>query len=73
MAPKLFILTVECIKSILLSFEISKEIALFIHLNGISKMTKTLLSFNLDRDKLEDELRKYYLIRLIDGDSERDE
>lgn len=73
MAPKLFTLTVECIKSILLSFDISKEIAFFIHLNGIGKMTKTLLSFNLDRDRLEEELRKYYLIRLIEGDSDRDE
>jgi len=43
MAPKLFQLTVDGIKIHLLSFDISLEIAKYIHLNGPTSTTKSLL------------------------------
>lgn len=63
-APKLYEVALDAIKTYLLNFDISHQIALYLNNKGVNK---SILSFNLDRDRLEQELRVFYIARIIDN------
>ena len=46
---------------------------MYIHRCGINEQTKALFSFNLDKDRLEAEMRTFYIARLIDKAEKTDE
>lgn len=57
----------------MLSYDISYEIARYIHKSDISKTYKLILSLNLDKEFLEQELRLFHVIRKIDRAGKYDE
>jgi len=69
-APELLDLAMQANAEYLRSFNISSEIAKHLHREGRSLAQEDLHSimvYNLDRERLETELRQYLIIRLIDG------
>jgi hypothetical protein len=74
MAPTLYAIVLESCKDYLRSYNISFEIAALIYKQSLSADDlRQLLAFNLDRDRLEGELRKFSCISYIDKTQKKTE
>ena len=68
MAPVLYDIALEAARSFLLGYDISYQIALYIHSNFRSQQAakiKCVLGFNLDKQRLEAEMRTFFIIRQL--------
>ena len=68
---------IQANKDYLLSFNVSYEIAKYLHSErpipeaSLESTLNTLLVYNLDKDRLELELRKFLIMRLLDKDKSK--
>jgi hypothetical protein len=72
-APLFLDLVIQASKDYLLSFNVSLEIARFIHSSVLANKGDPLdfdqfMFYNLDRIRLEEHLRHFLLIRILDAD-----
>ncbi len=67
MASKLYQVAFQTTKTYLLSFDISFEISKYLHENGVVTSHQILFSLNLDKDKLEREMRLFFVARKLDS------
>ena len=68
-APAFLEMVIDANRTYLKGFNISFEIALYFHKKGFNSQINlaNVLLYNLDRDRLEMELRKFLLVRLLDN------
>lgn len=67
MASRLYQVAFQTTKTYLLSFDVSLEIAKHLHKNGVSASHEIILSLNLDKERLEREMRLFFVARKLDN------
>lgn len=73
MANRLYQVAFQTAKTYLLSFDVSFEIAKYLHSNGVVDHLDIVLSLNLDKERLEREMRLFFVARKLDKCERSDE